>query len=234
MREYTVKSTQRILLSADMTGRNPNVFYEVGYAHAKKKPVILTTQKADDIPFDLKHHRHLIYGDKITDLRSKLSDDIRWIKKEIEKSRAVPITISNRPLIGDLITNEWHHDGEVTFKLDLNNKSDIKSPDIEAIYLHTGPGWTFRQGNVDCPSTKSDIGAYTLRHFIQPSVPRLSPGAWSQIKIVGTKRLWNKWDGREPQDSYRLTGKAFLDIYTSEGNYTQDLDLEVTLDEIPF
>jgi nucleoside 2-deoxyribosyltransferase len=37
---------------ADMTGRNPNVFYETGYAHALGKNVILLTQNANDIPFD--------------------------------------------------------------------------------------------------------------------------------------------------------------------------------------
>jgi nucleoside 2-deoxyribosyltransferase len=36
---------------ADMTGRNPNVFYEVGYAHALGKIVLLLTQDAADIPF---------------------------------------------------------------------------------------------------------------------------------------------------------------------------------------
>ena len=50
------------LVVADMTGQNPNVFYEVGYAHAKGKLCILLTQNADDIPFDLKHHRHIVYG----------------------------------------------------------------------------------------------------------------------------------------------------------------------------
>lgn len=222
------------LIIADMTGRNPNVFYEVGYAHAKKKPVILITKAADDIPFDLKHHRHLIYGEKLTDLRDKLAADINWMKAEIEKSRAVPITVSNRPLLGDLTKTNWSHTAEVSFKLDLHNKTDIKSPDIEAIYLHTGPGWSFKQGTQDCPSTKSEIGSYTLRHFIQPSVPRLSPGAWSQIKIVGEKGLWNKFTGGEPQESYKLTGRALLDISTSEGNYTQELDLSVTLEELPF
>lgn len=40
---------------ADLTGKNPNVFYEIGYAHAKGKPCTLLTQRTDDIPFDLKH-----------------------------------------------------------------------------------------------------------------------------------------------------------------------------------
>ncbi len=41
------------VIVAEMTGRNANVFYEVGYAHALNKIVLLLTQKKDDIPFDL-------------------------------------------------------------------------------------------------------------------------------------------------------------------------------------
>jgi nucleoside 2-deoxyribosyltransferase len=42
------------IIIADMTGQNPTVFYETGYAHALGKPYILLTQRAEDIPFDLK------------------------------------------------------------------------------------------------------------------------------------------------------------------------------------
>ena len=38
---------------ADMTGRNPNVFYELGLAHAFGKDVVLITQSEDDVPVDL-------------------------------------------------------------------------------------------------------------------------------------------------------------------------------------
>lgn len=61
-----------------MTGRSPNVFYEVGYAHALNKRVVLLTQNADDIPFDLKHYPHIVYGGKITQLKSELERRIRW------------------------------------------------------------------------------------------------------------------------------------------------------------
>lgn len=48
-------------LIADLTGRNPNVFYEVGIAHALNKSVILLTQNESDVPFDLKSIRYLKY-----------------------------------------------------------------------------------------------------------------------------------------------------------------------------
>lgn len=49
------------VIIADLTGRNPNVFYEVGIAHTLKKDVLLLSQNMDDIPFDLRHRRVLMY-----------------------------------------------------------------------------------------------------------------------------------------------------------------------------
>jgi HEAT repeat protein len=50
-----------ILVVADLTGRNPNVFYELGLAHSIQKPVILLAQDIQDVPFDLKHLRVITY-----------------------------------------------------------------------------------------------------------------------------------------------------------------------------
>jgi hypothetical protein len=52
--------TSRIVI-ADCTDRNPNVFYEVGVAHTVGKPVVLCTQDANDVPFDLRHIRYIEY-----------------------------------------------------------------------------------------------------------------------------------------------------------------------------
>jgi hypothetical protein len=49
------------LVIADCTGRNPNVFYEMGLAHVLGKPVILITQDPDDVPFDVRHIRYIHY-----------------------------------------------------------------------------------------------------------------------------------------------------------------------------
>lgn len=45
----------------DCTGRNPNVFYEIGIAHTLGREVILITQAEADIPFDLRHLRFVKY-----------------------------------------------------------------------------------------------------------------------------------------------------------------------------
>lgn len=61
-----------------MTDKNPNVFYEVGYAHALGKSVILLTEEAGDIPFDLKDFPHIVYEGSIAGLKDNLQQKIEW------------------------------------------------------------------------------------------------------------------------------------------------------------
>lgn len=63
------------VLVAELTTRNPNVFYELGLAHAMKKPVVLVSAKEEDVPFDLLHIRVIYYD---------MSDPF-WGNKLIEK-----------------------------------------------------------------------------------------------------------------------------------------------------
>ena len=67
---------------ADMTGRNPNVFYELGLAHAFGKPVILITQHKDDVPFDLQSIPYINYGvgeENIAELRGGLKKMVQGL-----------------------------------------------------------------------------------------------------------------------------------------------------------
>ena len=49
------------IVVAELTGRNPNVLYETGIAHTVGKDVILVTQSLEDVPFDLRHIRCVVY-----------------------------------------------------------------------------------------------------------------------------------------------------------------------------
>ena len=49
------------IIVAELTGKNANVFYETGIAHTIGKEVILITQSMDDVPFDLRHLRCIVY-----------------------------------------------------------------------------------------------------------------------------------------------------------------------------
>jgi len=50
------------VLVAELTGRNPNVFYELGLAHALQKPVVLVSSNEKDVPFDVQHIRVIYYN----------------------------------------------------------------------------------------------------------------------------------------------------------------------------
>ena len=51
------------LVIANITGRNPNVFYELGIAHAMGKPVLIISEATEDIPFDIQSTRIMTYHD---------------------------------------------------------------------------------------------------------------------------------------------------------------------------
>ena len=71
---------QSVICIADVTGKNPNVLYEVGIAHTLGKPIILLSQSVEQIPFDLSAFRVVIYDiEKISRARENLSGTIKEI-----------------------------------------------------------------------------------------------------------------------------------------------------------
>ena len=60
--------------------------YEIGMAHTVGRPVVIITQSVDDVPFDLKHYRCIIYehtprGCKA--LEDKLEGTLRFVASAI-------------------------------------------------------------------------------------------------------------------------------------------------------
>lgn len=72
---------------ADLSDRNPNVFYELGLAHVIGKPVILVVENHDDVPFDLKHVRTIIYGDSPKSWQALERNIVKYARPYVE---AVP------------------------------------------------------------------------------------------------------------------------------------------------
>jgi nucleoside 2-deoxyribosyltransferase len=221
------------IIIADMTGKNPNVFYEVGYAHAKNKTCILLTAEASDIPFDLKHKRHIIYGSSVSNLKSKLTIDLISVKDEIA-ARENPVSVELADIDGDLIKTKYTADAKVTIKLDMHNRTASTSPDIDAIYFYGGPDWRYRQDGHECPEAKSDIPDYRSRYLVRPPLPRLTHGGWAQIKLVGEKNIATAYSGEKLKDEYELTGRALVRIVTKRGNFDYALNLTVKISEFPF
>jgi hypothetical protein len=194
---------------ADLSDRNANVFYELGYAHAKDKTCILLTKDAFDIPFDLKHKRHIVYGSSIAYLKEEISKNIEWAKNEAKARRKSKISVVTKPPIGDLITSKYSADATIIFTFDLHNKTNRVSPEISAIYLYTGNSWRVMHDTKECPYSDADIEPYKYRYFITPPVPKIGKNGWAQVKIKASRCMAQGWAGDEIKDKYKISEDVF-------------------------
>lgn len=87
--EELQKST---VLLADLSEKNANVFYELGLAHAAGKPVVLTAPQIDDVPFDLRHLRVIVYDIREPDWAEKLGKSVTDFLKnaKADPNKSIP------------------------------------------------------------------------------------------------------------------------------------------------
>lgn len=82
------------VLLAELTGKNPNVFYELGLSHASLKPVVFLTADLNDVPFDLRHLRIVKYDVRVPawgeQLKRELTTYLRNAKSDPTKSTPQP------------------------------------------------------------------------------------------------------------------------------------------------
>jgi hypothetical protein len=81
------KIVQSKVVIGEISSRNPNVYYEVGYAHALNKPTILIAQKSTELPFDVSPFRILLYEDTIHG-KENLEDGLRKHLQAVLHERA--------------------------------------------------------------------------------------------------------------------------------------------------
>ena len=189
------------IIVADMTGRNANVFYEVGYAHALDKRVILLTQDAKDIPFDLKHYQHIVYGGSIVDLSRELQKRLSHIlanpnDRNIESVLSLELYAGGVPLAsGERIPlaaysypseemSKHYPDWMVHFEFTAFNPPDVAYTDSSfALMLITTDTFTsagHKIGSGDLIYTSIRLPSATYVHK-PPSPCLLQPGEWTSI-----------------------------------------------------
>jgi hypothetical protein len=85
------------LVVADLTGRNPNVFYELAIRHAIRKPFIQIMQKGERLPFDVAGTRTINVDhhdlDSVGEAKKEIVNQIKSLEKDA-KNIETPISVS--------------------------------------------------------------------------------------------------------------------------------------------
>ena len=76
LQDITQGLAESNVIVAEITPANPNVFYELGYSHALRKPVILLAERNTELPFDISGYRVIFYEDAIRG-KNNLEADLR-------------------------------------------------------------------------------------------------------------------------------------------------------------
>ncbi len=203
------------VIIADMTGRNPNVLYEVGYAHALNKPTILLTQNADDIPFDMKQFPHIIYGTSIEYIKEELTKRLIGFKEREVTSETyktgIEVLINNKNLDKEKVIHEYSYNLE--FQLAIHNSSftTYKPGEFRVgiICKH------FNHGTVKDFIKTVELGDGNYLHML-PSYDTLFPGYYltSYVRLFG---MGNKFNSTESENI--VTIRVFTEAGPRDYNF---------------
>lgn len=80
---------------ADVTENNPNVMFELGYAMAKKKPIVIISQSSDFLPFDIRHLRTIVYSNTWSGVE-ELKNKIKLFLEEARSKGKTPKAITKK------------------------------------------------------------------------------------------------------------------------------------------
>jgi len=85
IKSYVDKSTTVI---ADITGNNPNVMFELGYALAKgKDPIIIRQSESEKAPFDVAGYRYISYHNSWQGIEALTKEIGRFLKTTLESQK---------------------------------------------------------------------------------------------------------------------------------------------------
>ncbi len=130
------------LVLAELTGKNPNVLYELGLAHAVGKPAIIITRNEEDVPFDLKALRYLFYD----------VNDPYWGEGLREQLTVMCRNMMDQNDFGSVLA-DISFEGDRTFINEVSSKEELKKK-----YDLTGMWY----GHVKFPDLEIEVNSWNL------------------------------------------------------------------------
>ena len=115
------------IIIADLSGLNPNVFYELGVAHTLNKKVIIITDNISSLPFDLKSYRANEYSTHFI----KFAQLIEALKKYLYGAISGDIVFSNP--VSDFLNTKGEDD--IVKSIHTTSNEIVLSEDTEKGFL---------------------------------------------------------------------------------------------------
>lgn len=214
------------IIISDMTGKNPNVFYETGYAHALNKKVILLTQKASDIPFDLTHYPHIIYDGKIIKLKEELKKRVDWLiknpsKKELPNEFAIDLYINGIKLADEnkleqsinypYFSGTGHYaKTAVNLKIDIFNKSNFLFDSHFKVGIVVG--YDFSKNSFKDLKKVIKVSEKEFLH-LSSKYSNIYPSAWESFELTLLSDTYQDFTGKYITFTVRLFSEIGIKDY---------------------
>ncbi|QDO99267.1 hypothetical protein FNB15_19185 [Ferrovibrio terrae] len=169
---------------ADLSGKNPNVFYELGLAHAATKPAILVTDSIDDVPFDLRALRVLEYNKNQPnwgeELRQKITASIKEIiASPLQSVLPAFLTVKNES------KNSTVSEQEKAF-LELKSDFDLLRQEIAHVGRQISPRESrvnMREDRINPDEAREKVKLYLKKGMPEEMIVR-------RLTEVGAPRSW--------------------------------------------
>ena len=169
------KATASELVIADLTGHNPNVFYELAVRHATGDPYIQIIDASETIPFDINDFRTIKYSldvEKAEEAKNKISEQVKLLE---EGSQPFDNPISQSAELQSLLNSDDPRDRKAAKILERisriehsinqikNTPTDQAPPDslddqsTKKVFVHGANGGS---ATVPNPITESELRNY--------------------------------------------------------------------------
>jgi hypothetical protein len=196
------------LVVADLTGLNPNVFYEMAVRHAARKPIVHLITHGIKIPFDVANMRAVQYAlddpDRLEEAQKDLEEKVTAIEQSGWIAAQNPITsVRNVAILRESDEPATREEGDVLAAVNqlrdemqtLNRRIDPERQDrrqVTELELRTVDRAVKRElGKSTQPRSLEDIAARmgAPRHIVSSALERLAErdeaylleNGWSEI-----------------------------------------------------